>query len=571
MVATSEELAKPRIGTMPLERVLGIDGMASSRFDRRCDGADPAPPPDAAAFAGEGVGFAIESGQRLSRSTLWAAQRRYFDQAGVSAWSTTAVPHYVTCNSALAHAYARVFLGFLRDCWASLDPSEPLTVVELGAGSGRFAYLFLTALTDLLRRSPFAGAKIRYVMTDFTETNLRFWRDHASLRPFVEQGVLDFARFDAEEDREIRLLSAGVTLALGSLRNPLGVIANYVFDGIRQDAFSFAGGRLHERLVSISAPAPMADYTDPDLLGNLAIYFVDRPAPLDYYGEPALDAILRGYAASLDEGAILFPCAAIRCIARLAALSGGRMLLLSGDRGHSRADARAEPERLGLAVHGSISMDVNYHAIAEYVAGRGGRSLQHPHPHVYLCVAAFLLGEHPSEYVETRLAYEEAIERAGPDDFYALRKEIKANLGTIGLSHALSLIRTSRWDPQTLADLLSVLWTQQATASQIEAQEVVRAVTRTWEHYYPIGEDQDLAFDLALLLHAYGGHREALVLFGASERLHGENARARWNMGICHYALGDMESALACFRDAARLDPMFVPAGAMQLRGGGPA
>lgn len=528
--------------------------------------ADPAPTPPEPA-----PGLAIETEQRLSHSRLWSLQRRYFDRAGVSAWSTTTVPHYITNNPAMAFAYAQVFLGYLRDARPTLDPAEPFTIVELGAGSGRFAYLFLRALTDLLRRSPLAQVRVRYVMTDFTEANLRFWQAHASLRPFVDQGLLDFALFDAERDREIRLLVSGVTLSPGALRNPLGVIANYVFDGIRQDAFSFEGGQIHERLVTIAAPEPVADPTEPDLLSQLEISFTTRPAPLDYYGEPALDAVLRGYAARLDGATILFPCAAIQCVARLADLAGGRLLLISADRGDTREEGLAQSERLGLALHGSFSLDVNYHAIAEYVSARGGRTLRHAHLHAHLCIAAFLLGEHPSAHAETQLAYEEAVERAGPDDLYVLRQELRATLEAMSLSHALSLVRASRWDPRTLADCLPVLWRHQPAASGPEAREVVRTVTRAWDSFYFIGEDQDLAFELGLLLHAYGAHREAVSLFEASARLHGDDARVRWNVGLCHYALGEVDPALECFREAARLDPAFVPAGAAQLRRAGGA
>ncbi len=142
----------------------------------------------------------------------------------------------------------------------------------------------------------------------------------------------------------------------------------------------------------------------------------ERPAPLDYYGEAALDAVLRGYAARLDGATVLFPCAAMRCVTRLAELAGGRLVLLSADRGQSREERIACGEHVALTVHGSFSVDVNYHAIGEIVARRGGQTLRPAHPHHHLCPTAFLLGEHVSGYAETQLAYEEHIERAGPDD-----------------------------------------------------------------------------------------------------------------------------------------------------------
>ena len=511
----------------------------------------------------------LESDERLSRSILWKLQRRYFDEAGVSAWSTTTVPHYVTCNPAMAHAYAATVLGWLRDLrdGAQVDPGEPVNLVELGAGSGRFAYLFLRELTERLRRAPLAGVRVRYVMTDFTETNVRFFEGHRLLRPFVEQGVLDFALFDAEEDRELHLRRAGVTLGPGSLKNPLGVVANYVFDGLRQDAFSFVEGALQERLVSISAPGPVADGTEPALLERLDVGFTSRPAPLDYYREAELDAILRGYAARFDGGTILFPVAAIRCLARLADLSGGRMLLLSGDRGDIREEALVKPDGLGLARHGGFSLDVNYHAIAAFVRARGGEVLEAAHRHAHLQVLAFTLGAHPSGYAETRLAYEEAIGRSGPDDLFALRRGIEGSYEALDLGQALSLIRLYRWDPRVLRDCLPVLWKRQPEATAPLCEELVRTVMRVWESFYPIGEREDLAFELGLLVHAYGAPGEALSLFQESIRLHGDDARARWNMGLCHYARGELEAAVGCFLEAARVEPGFVPVGAVQVKG----
>ena len=75
----------------------------------------------------------------------------------------------------------------MRDCMKPnaklpLDPNEPLYIIELGAGSGKFSYLMLKALEELREVSDFPIDKIVYVMTDFTENNFNFWRDHPSLK-----------------------------------------------------------------------------------------------------------------------------------------------------------------------------------------------------------------------------------------------------------------------------------------------------------------------------------------------------------------------------------------------------
>jgi tetratricopeptide (TPR) repeat protein len=512
-----------------------------------------------------GAGFVVESERRLSRSLLWTLQRRYFERAGIDAWRTATVPHHVTNNPALAHAYAQVFLGFLRDCVGAgpaPGPSDPFTLVELGAGCGRFAFVFLRAFIAMLRTSSLASVPFRYVLTDFDPENVRFCSRHEALAPFVTQGVLDFAVFDAERDGEIRLLHAGATLGPASLGAPLGVIANYVLDGISHDAFSFQDGELRESLVSLSADEPDLDLSAPGVLDRLTITSTQRPAPLDYYEEVELNGILRGYAGSPGEAMILFPGAALRCLGRLAALSGGRMLLLSGDRGEIDEEAVRAGAGLGLLVHGSFSLPVNHHAIAAYVRARGGQVLRPAHRHAHLLVTAFLLGADPTAHGETRLAWELSLGGAGPDEVSSLRSVLRSSQDRLELAQLLAFIRLSRWDPRILHDCLSTLLNRAEDAPEAERADVVGAVRRCWENYYPIGEPVDVPFDLGLALHGLGAHADAIALFEASIRLYGDHPATRWNVGLCHHERGDAEAASASFAAAARLDPGFVPEGA---------
>jgi hypothetical protein len=491
-------------------------------------------------------------------------QRRYFDQAGIDAWKTATVPHYVTNNPVFAHAYAAVFLGWLRDVAArAREAGEPATIVEIGAGCGRFAFLFLTALAGLLRRSRGGGARFRYVMTDFTEKNVRFWEAHPALRPFVEDGTLDFAVFDAEGQTTLRLRKSGVALEPGTARGPLAVIANYVFDGIRHDAFSFDQGRLHELLVSVRAAAPVNDREDPALLERVTISCTPVPARPDYYGEPDLDAALAACAPERG-GAVLFPCDAIRCLARLVDLGGGRLFVLSADRPYEPAELSVSAGQLGLAVHGAFSLGVNYAAIEAYVKGRGGEAQSHACDQ--LRVVAFLLGGEPAETTETRFAFEEAIEAGGPGDFFTVRRGVQGDYARLGLGQLLAFLRLSRHDPKVFGDLLPALWKHVEDASDESAASIAREVLRVRERYYFIAEDLDLPFEMALLLHALGSHREAIGLFEDSIRLYGDGAKARWNTGLCLYAVGEVEAALASFREASRLEPGFVPARALQVK-----
>jgi hypothetical protein len=483
----------------------------------------------------------IEPSGALSSSSLWAAQRRYFHRQGIGAWGSGTVPHYVTNNPRLAHAYAEVVLGWMRDCRAAsspafpshrpLDPKQPVTIVELGAGSGRFAYLFLRAIRAMLEDSPFSHLPLRYVMTDFTETNVSFWRSHDALQPFVREGVLDFAMFDAERDPSMTLLSSGVTLAPGGLANPLVVVANYVFDGIPLDAFRIDAGNVDEWLVSLHAEERV-ELDDPDFLSRVTAKYTPSPVRGERYPEPELTEILHRCVERLDHGTLLFPSAALRCLRRLAALADGRMLLLSADRGGAglpRARSSVPPS---MSAHGSFSMDVDYDAIAElfHPGGGGGQSVNHQKGDLH--VAAFQAGTHPEGHAETRVAFQRAMAHVGPDDFFDLRRRIQAPGERLDLDEIALLLRLSKHDPRILADCIPFLSAGLEGSADPPRAEILEAVRRCWDNHYFIQERHDLAHDVAVVLYELGAYEEALARFADSTRTHGD-ARKRRSVELC--------------------------------------
>jgi tetratricopeptide (TPR) repeat protein len=515
----------------------------------------------------------LQGSRRLSRSILWDLQSRFFHRQAVLAWSEGTVPQYITSTPLLAGAYARVVHGWLRDGLAgdspAIDRSRPVHILDLGAGSGRFAYRFLKLFHQPGGDTP--GVTVRYVMTDRVARNLEFWRDHPSFQPFLAAGRLDFARFDTEEadgQEEIRLLVSGEVLPAGGAGNPLVVFANYFFDGIPQDAFVIGAGALQERLVSLGTPGEEPDPDDPALLSRVRLGFEDRRvSSLGYYGEPDLDRILEEYARDLPGGtALLFPCAALRCVRRLAAVSGGRLLLLSADKGYHRAEDLAGREEPEIEVHGSFSMMVNYHAIGRYFLHQGGEALHPPHGHSHLDVSAFLSAAPAGGYPETRRAYREAVGCWGPDDFFTLRGGLDRLAGSLSLEQRLSFLQLSGWDDAVLTDAFPTLLRQVADAPEALRQRVRQAIERVWELYLPIGEEGDLAFSLGALLYEMFDYPGAIAYFERSLRLHGPAASTSYNLGACYYGLRRMDDALRHVEEALALDPSFESAAAMRLR-----
>lgn len=154
----------------------------------------------------------------------------FYDRKGVESWSQGIVPHFITCNSFIGRAYAKVLLGFLDDCTSSntslpLAVSDSLYIIELGAGSGKFSFFILKAVKELAQLLKFPPQQIVYVMTDFTWNNLKFWNDHECFRHHFDCGQLDVAIFDAVQDETIRLHHSNVTISRNSLKNPICIVS----------------------------------------------------------------------------------------------------------------------------------------------------------------------------------------------------------------------------------------------------------------------------------------------------------------------------------------------------------
>lgn len=85
----------------------------------------------------------------------------------------------------------------VRGCRSAIaDRSQPIYIIEVGAGHAKLAYLSLLKLMKMREFFPFLQP-FKYIITDFTENNLDFWDTHPPLQKFFDMGVLDMAQFGA--------------------------------------------------------------------------------------------------------------------------------------------------------------------------------------------------------------------------------------------------------------------------------------------------------------------------------------------------------------------------------------
>jgi hypothetical protein len=497
----------------------------------------------------------LEQDCRLSRSLLW--------KLPPSGRGEPSPARRASSVALAAGACAKVVFGWLRDCHRAAA-EEPLYILEIGAGSGRFARRFLAALLHVHGRSVLRDVPFRYILTSPSEPELAALRAHPALQPFVESDHLDFACFDPERDRSIRLLSSGEVLSAGA-PGPMAVIADHAFDRLPHDVYTIEEGRLHERLVTLASPHPDPDPKGPGLPSRLEIAWASGPLAAEPYGDPDLDAIVHGYRERLAGTSIAFPIGALEYVRALAEISGGRLLFLSTGEGCHCEAALLEARELSITARG-VSMMANHHAVGDYLLRRGGHALHTPRRRPGVELAAFVLGCPPDGCVETRQAFEDAVERGGPAEVVALQSALTERHDLLSLEQILAYVQASGWDAGVLLDCFPAILARVEGAGEALEEEVCGALHAVWEHAYPGEEHRDLASHLATLLYEMGYLPEALDYYQRSLRLFGPSAGDSFGMGMCHYRMQHMEAALACMDQALSADPAHEIAQAMRIK-----
>jgi len=501
----------------------------------------------------------LERPKRLSKSHLWQLQSEWFDKRGATAWSQATVPSYVTSNPFIARCFARQILGILRDLKAQgLRADQPLYILELGAGSGRFAYHFLSFFTELLAKSALHSARFCYVLSDRSPKTLDFWRQHPRLEPYFENGTLDLSLFDSVNDTSLELEQGKKTLRAGDLRNPLIVIANYLFDSLPHDAFRAQDGELSECLVGLTGAAasalPPTTKIAPSL-EDLAPKHAYRSIPDSYYKETHRDGILRDYRQALSDSHFLIPVGALGCLDHLRTLAGERLILISADMGPghlSEVEGQLAPV---WNTHGSISLPVNFDAIGRYAKSMAGEAMLTAPDPAHLTLGVFILGVSTENLAETRLAFNEAFAEPGPDAYFVIKKQLERFFYGLSFEGIKACLRLSHWD----AEILQLFYPRilELTGEGLSPQQeeaLLGMLGEVWSGHFAVDDDFDLPYHLGSLLHGIGYYHESLEYLEHSLHVSGPTSPTLHLMGLCHYGLRKHEAARTFFIRSLEVD-----------------
>lgn len=493
----------------------------------------------------------IEKEKRLSESILWELQHAAYSQFGPEAWANKGVPFYLTSNPLIAGHFARVILGYLRDCLhpqakTPIDPSQPIYIFDLGAGSGRLGFLILKHLLPRVAELFGETLRVKYVMTDMVSKNLDYVLAHPNLKGYVEQGVLDAASYRHDFEAPLRLMKAGTVLTQEIMANPVILVCTYYFDTIPQDLFKADKGRLFEGRITLQVPEEIVLRTEkglnPDIITHATASYTYTPVqnPGGYYfGHADLNTLLEEYARNFDNTPFLFPFGSFVSLKYFLALSQGRCLLLAGDQGVVTDEQIRQWGEPRISRHASFSMAVSYHAIARFFQRGGGEAFLTSAPSTKFVVMAGIAGGSQETYVDTFLSFRDTFGTLEPVEYLELTDFTDEALQQLPLEHLLYLVKLGNWDPINFYTFFSAIRSKLPGASGAVKKYLVKTIHKVWENCYPLGpQEGEFIMNLGCLLFEMERYEDALLFFQRAKRVRGDTPTLLKNLSLCYVKLG---------------------------------
>jgi hypothetical protein len=344
------------------------------------------------------------------------------------------------------------------------------------------------------------------VLTDFTQSNLDAWRRNPCFGEFFDSGLLDMTLFDVNHSSELALQISGERLTAGTLRSPLVVIANYLFDSVPQDLYYFKDGTAHECLLSLATDEDPAELDAAELLERLYLHYDYRPCT-----EPSEEAALL----ALDDAHVLVPSAGLRCLRHLQGLSPQGMLLLSADKGEHRIEQVGKRSPPFLVHHSSFSLSVNYHAFKVFCEQAGGIALLQQRKHDSIEVVGLLIVDQAVAHEQTLCAWASRVQDFSPGEYLVVSQHARAHIPQMTLAAMLAYVRLGLCDSHVFAHYLPRLQELMPEFDADERSRVTALIDEVWEMYFPLGEDRDLPYGMACLLYEMDDYPSARCKFTA--------------------------------------------------------
>lgn len=441
--------------------------------------------------------------------------------------------------------------SYLRDIGA-----ERATIVELGAGHGRFAYLCASHLHEILNGQTKDGLSPihwRYVLTDVAERNIQYWQEHEAFATLRETKHIDFARFEAGVDRSIRTTLSDEEISDLHKQENVIVIANYFFDSLPMDVW-----QVNDSGLFACCPRVVVDNEylhlrkdDPAILEKVHLDWDFTPAASMPYPHEDRAQLVRDLSEEIGKGTFTIPIGSLDTIETIQSWCSGPMMVLAADKGYIDPigyQGRGVPT---MIQHGCFSFNVNFVALQRWIETKGGCSYLPELQHDLIETVAYVTKGQKREL--PGLTNEAAsMIQFSPDDFHQVARrsdEVEMELGAM-----LSMIKLSCYEPMVLHRLRRNIRAKLGRANYQELEVLRDILRRTYANFYQL-DDCDIPFTIGLIYQRINDCEQAIQCYRESLRLFGEQAITLLNLALCFEYIGRIDDALNHIERCLNIDP----------------
>jgi len=497
----------------------------------------------------------------LSNSILWQRMHEYYAQLGTEVWEDEVVPQQITNNTYLANNYAKLIVAQIQDYileHGNPDDDSPFYVLEIGAGHGRLSFYLLENLRQAFDVFEWPKKWLKFIMTDISSKSIETWQTHHALKPFMDEGWLDVAMYNANQDTEITLALSGQKVTPYSIEKPLFVICNYIFDTLAQDAFQVINHRLHEVELVIKNQDQIEKGDLKDFFNDAKYQFVKHPINTQYYNENStLNNILKAYEAECENAAFLMPVGAFACIENLMKFTQGPLMFLVSDKGVTDKDLFEDDEDPDISLHGSVSMMVNFDALRRYTELCGGKSLLMGDKGAGFQVANFIF-QTDYKIPHTTYAFANSLSGFSPQDLFDICYiEDEPITSFTSLEAIVNILNLAEWDPCIFYDYHELIIEKlENTEISVNVQySIVNGVERAWRYFFKSEKAQDVPFAIGSILFNMGFNERAIEFYHHSLAFFGKDKDTYFNLTLAYQALENYEKAQEMIDESVKIAP----------------
>jgi hypothetical protein len=497
----------------------------------------------------------------FSQASIWQWQRDFYAKKGLDAWDSC-VPFLITNNVVIAEQYATAIYLLVKGLCEQkqFDLTQPLPIIELGAGHGRFAFLVLKSLMPMLTAyNP--KIKLLYILTDYAKRNIEFWQDQPQLSAFVENKTLDFALFDL--DHPEKPIVGNISNKTINTSNPLVLFANYIIDTIASDYYSFTQDQMNWATLTTTTDKKNIKQGGPKDFSEIN-YTIDYTACPRKNDAPNFMQSIWSHYQKLQLKHIPIPEIFLNALNILVDQGHEKLFLIASDHGYTNLDELKIASPPELKRHHSFSIMVNFDAISHYFTYKKGRGYTGQKTDQGLKTCFFSLNMDTDAMTDLTTHMRQVTDRFNAADFLELIKPLK-DKSNKNLSSWISLLKLCDWDPiifqrykKYIHKLLKEHMNDSEHKNSFWHNSLVASLTAglertTYWFYFMPNKNANLYFDIAHTYHIINHWDKAIHYYLESEKYFALDFETAYNLTICYINTEKKTKALDYFDQAQSL------------------